>query len=1060
MTWLIDAALDRSRTVLLILALLLIGGIVSFMTIPRESAPDIPIPTIYVSVTHTGISPEDAERLLVRPLEQELRSIEGLDEIRATAEEGLAWMLLEFDTDIDIEQALSDVRERVDDAKIEFPDDTDEPTIDEVNIGLFPVLIVTLSGELPERALLRAARALRDEIEAVPNVLEAQIAGDRDELGEIIIDPLLLESYRINERDFLTLVDRSNRLVAAGALDTGAGRFPIKVPGLFQSVDDILNLPVSVKDGAVVTLRDITQARRSFVDPLGFPRLNGQPAVAIEVSKRLGENIIDAIANVKAVVEAMRPRLPGSLQITYVQDESQEIRTMLRELQNNVINAILLVMIVIVAALGLRTAALVGLAIPTSFLIGILVLSSFGLTMNIVVLFSLILAVGILVDGAIVVTEYADRKMIEGVVRKEAYALAAKRMAWPITASTATTLAAFMPLLFWPGTVGEFMKFLPITLIAVLSGSLLTALVFVPTLGAFIGKAGSGDAATARAVAQAGGSDVAAMPGLTGGYVRLLAGALHHPGKVLIAALAILVGVYAYYASHGNGVEFFPDVEPEKAQVQVHARGNLSVWEKNALVAQVEQRIQGIEGIESVYARAGGERLRQELAEDVIGINQLEFTDWQTRPAATEIFAEIRRRTAELAGILVETRAPDAGPPIGKPVQIVLSAHDPARLEPALVLILEAMRQIDGFIDIEDSRPMPGIEWEVAVDRAQASIFGADLAQIGTAIQLVTNGIKVGEYRPDDADEEIEIRARYPQDDRSIDQLDRIRVQTAQGIVPIANFIERTARPRVGQITRTDGLRTLTIKADVAPGLLADDLVTELRDRLAEAAVFEGVGVRFKGEDEKQAEASAFLSKALVVALFVMAIILVTQFNSFYSAFLILSAVVLSTVGVILGLIITGQAFGIVMGGIGVIALAGIVVNNNIVLIDTYDRLARSGLAVREAILRTGAQRLRPVLLTTVTTILGLMPMVLGVNIDFVSRAVTIGAPSTQWWNQLATAVVCGLAFATVLTLVVTPCLLMLRADLRGLWHRPEAGSGQASAPPRRAVAAGGAPEN
>ncbi|MFQ5766317.1 MAG: efflux RND transporter permease subunit, partial [Rhodospirillales bacterium] len=452
--------------------------------------PDIQIPVLYVKLSHEGISPEDAERLLVKPMEEELRDIEGVDEMRSTAYLGGANIVMEFDAGFDAGRALADVRERVDRGKPQLPDDADEPSVHEINLSLFPVLVVTLSGDVPERTLLRLARRLRDKIETITSVLYAQIGGDREEVVELVIDPAIVESYNLDAGDIIEAVDRSNRVIAAGALDTGRGRFAVKVPGLFESSEDILDMPVKVNGDAVVRFRDIGMLRPTFKDPEGFARINGQPAIALEVSKRSGENIIETIEQVRALVERERQNWPADVVVTYSQDKSTDIRTMLVDLQNNVLSAILLVMIVVVGALGLRSAGMVGIAIPGSFLAGILVLAALGFTINIVVLFSLILAVGMLVDGSIVVTEYADRKMIEGESRKAAYGLAAKRMAWPIIAATATTLAAFLPLMFWPGVVGEFMKFLPITLIVTLSGSLLMALIFVPTLGSIFGRPG------------------------------------------------------------------------------------------------------------------------------------------------------------------------------------------------------------------------------------------------------------------------------------------------------------------------------------------------------------------------------------------------------------------------------------------------------------------------------------------------------------------------------------------------------------------------------------------
>jgi len=1027
----IDAAITHSRTIITTLFLILVSGTVAFVEIPKEADPDINIPIVYVNAKLDGISPEDAERLIIRPIEQELRVIEGVKEMRSTGFEGGANVVLEFDAGFDADKAMDDVREKLDLAKPELPDETEEPTVHEVNFSLFPVLVVILSGELPERQLIGLANSLQDEIEGIPAVLKAQIAGDRDEMVEVIIDPVKLESYGIEASTVTQVMSANNLLVAAGAQDTGKGRFSVKVPGIFETVEDIMNMPVVVDGDAAVRVKDVAEVRNTFKDPKGFARVGGRSAVALEVSKRTGENIIETTEEIRRVVEEERKNWPVDLQnavrVDFSQDKSDNIRDMLTDLQNNVLSAIVLVMVVIVAVLGLRTAGLVGIAIPGSFLIGILTLAAFGFTLNIVVLFGLILAVGMLVDGAIVVTEFADRKMIEGEPRSLAYGMAAKRMAWPIIASTATTLAAFLPLLFWPGVVGEFMKFLPITLVVTLAASLLMALIFVPTLGSLFGKPGAMDDKTMKAIGAGESGDIEDVGGFTGKYIHFLKIALRHPAKVLIAAIVMLVGVQVVYATFGKGVEFFPDVEPENAKLQVRARGNLSVNEKDALMRQVENRILSMTEFQTIYTRTGKDEDSRE-AEDIIGTISLEFIDWDRRRPASEILDEVRAKTKDLVGIYIDARKQENGPPVGKPIQLQLTSRYSGLLEEAVLKIRTKLETMDGLLNFEDSRPLPGITWEVSVDRSQAAKFGADIRTIGQAIRLVTGGIKVDEYRPDDTDDEVEIRVRYPVEFRTIKQLDAIRVRTARGLVPLSNFVKRTAEPKIGTVNRVDGKKVLWVKADLKPGLLADDKVQEITAWLKTAGIDSRIGVKFKGEDEEQRKAREFLTKAFGVALFIMAIILVTQFNSFYSALLILSAVIMSTIGVFIGLLVTGQPFGIVMSGVGVIALAGIVVNNNIVLIDTFDRMKKRFGDPTEAILRTGAQRMRPVLLTTATTILGLLPMVFRVNIDFVTREIAFGAPSTQWWTQLATAIVFGLGFATILTLLVTPSSLMIRA--------------------------------
>ena len=1039
----IEAAIHHARTVLSIFVLLLISGTVAYNTIPKESSPDIDVPVIYISMHLEGIAPDDAERLLLRPMEQELTTIDGIKELKSTGYQGGGNLILEFDAGFDKDKALEDVQKAVDQARPELPADVEEPTVNEVNFSLFPVLVVNLSGSVPERSLLKLAKNLQNSIEAIPSVLEAGIAGDREELVEIIVNPELLESYGLDGVEIINFFNLSNRLVAAGNMDTGAGSFAIEVPGLFEDIYDVMNMPLKTVGDSTINVSDIAEIRRTFKDPTNFARLNGERAVSLEVVKRAGENIIRTIEDVQTIVEQERQFWPEGVEVTFTLDESKTIRTMLLDLQNNVISAILLVMIVVVWALGVRAAGLVGVAIPGAFLTGILVLFSMGLTVNIVVLFSLILSVGMLVDGAIVVTELADRKMAEGHHRKEAYAIAAKRMAWPIISSTATTLAAFAPLLFWPGIPGEFMSYMPLTMICVLLSSLLMALIFVPTLGSLVGKAGIANDPAAQQLALAEDGDLNEIKGFTGWYLSLLGVAVKFPFLILGIAVALLIGVQMAYGKLGKGVEFFPDIEPDFATVLVHARGNLSIHEKDQLVREVEQTVLGHEGIKSIYTRIGQSAQQgSELAEDVIGQLQLQFDDWSLRPPADQILDDIRRDTAAIAGIQIETQKQEDGPPSGKDVQIQISSRFPEKLDGTTEIIIEALNATGNYRDIEDSRPLPGIDWELNVDRAQAAKFGLDITTIGFYIRMVTNGLEVAEYRPDDSDDEIDIVIRHDKDRRTLDQLDRVRILAGDGkSVPINSFVERTPKPAVGVINRADQRRIVTIKANLPPGTNINAKVQDIRAWLEEnkSRLDPEVTIDFKGDDQEQRESQEFLMNAFSVALFIMAIILVTQFNSFYSAFLILSAVIMSTIGVMIGLMVTGQPFGIIMSGVGVIALAGIIVNNNIVLIDTFDHLKKTygdRMDTRELVLRTGAQRLRPVLLTTVTTVVGLMPMVLQMNIDFITREVSVGAPSTQWWVQLATAVVFGLSFSTVLTLIVTPSALMLRDRFDGMFSK------------------------
>ena len=1026
MSKIIDWAMAHGRAVMVFLLFLFVTGFAAYMSIPREANPDIAIPTIYVSMSHEGISSSDAERLLVRPMEKELRTIEGVKEMRSVASEGHASVTLEFDAGFDGDQALQDVREKVDLAKAKLPQGGEEPRVHEVNVALFPILSMTLSGSIPERQLLRVARDLKDEIEALPEVLEVEIGGDREESLEIVVDPLILETYQINFETVVNSINRNNQLVAAGALDNGDGRMVVKVPGVIENIQDLLSLPIKTVGNTVVTFEDVASIRRTFKDARGFARVNGRNAISIEVSKRVGANIIATIEQVKEIVAQRQTLWPENIKVDFILDQSGQIEDMLSDLQNNVVSAIVMVMIVIVGALGIRSSLLVGMAIPASFLAGILVIYSIGFTLNIVVLFSLILVVGMLVDGAIVVTELATRYSKEGLSSKQAFALASKRMSWPIIASTATTLAVFVPLVGWPGTVGEFMKYLPITVMICLLASLLVALVFLPVLGGMIG--GKKQAKQNIDFTQLDDVDLTSESN-NGWYARTLKLGLTHPGKVFGIAMAAIVLSYMAYFKFGLGTEFFPEVEPDSAQVLVHARGDLSIQEKDALLGQVEQRLLGLTELESIYARSFSQA-GNNMPEDVIGQIQFQFVDWKQRRSATRILADMEQMTADIPGVVLEFRKQENGPGQGKPIQLQVSGISLENIYQAVSMIRDAMENLGGLKDIEDNRPLPGIDWQINVNREAAAEYGADVRLIGSAIQMMTRGYKVTEYRPDDAEEEVDIMIRFPEETRSLDQFLDFNLQTSVGAVPLSNFVTLKPVQKTGTIQRVDAKRVITIQADVEEGVLANERLASLHKVLATKTLPLDVRIGVKGDMEEQQETGQFLATAFIISIFAMLMILLIQFNSFYQSILVLSAIVFSTSGVLLGLLITHQPFGVVMVGLGIVALAGIVVNNNIVLIDTYNELRKAGRSAFDAALITGELRFRPVMLTAGTTVLGLIPMVMSMNVDFINREVSFGAPSTQWWTQLSSAIAGGLGFATILTLFLTPCLLVLGANV------------------------------
>ncbi|MEM9098530.1 MAG: efflux RND transporter permease subunit [Pseudomonadota bacterium] len=1040
MTGLIDWCAERARMVAAFIVISVAAGYIAYTSLPKEGEPNIDVPVLYISVSLPGVSAADAERLIVKPLELEMRGIEGVKEMTGIASENHGSLLLEFDFGWDKAATLADVRDKLDQAEAEFPDDADQATIFEVNLSQFPVITISLSGDVPERTLSKVAKDLQKAIEAEPSVLEVSLAGNREEMIEVIIDPLRMESYNVTTTDLLNVVDRNNLLVAAGAVESGTAAFSVSVPGSFTAIEDVFDLPVKVNGDRIVRLQDVATVRRTFEDAQGTARYNGEKSISLQVSKRIGENIIDTVNAVRAVVAEEQakwpPPLKNAIAMDLAMDDSAHVVDMVDQLESAVATAVILVMLVVLASLGFRSSLLVGFAVPCSFLLSFGLMAVLGMSVNNMTMFGLILAVGMLVDGAIVVVEYADKRIQEGMGPMRAYSAAAKRMFWPITASTATTLCAFLPLVLWPGMPGEFMEQLPITLIFVLTASLIVALIFLPIIGGVIGRIHRALFGRKR--------EAAPEPYRRTGFGKLMSLIVLNPiGPVLALMLAFagMYGTFVYYAENNNGTEFFVETDPSRVIVFVRARGNLSNEEKDRMVAMVEKQVMEVPGIASVFAFSGEGGLRNQGDEgprDAIGQVQFELVNWRDRGPGEEILDDVRNRIADLPGIKTEIFIQAAGPVQGKPVQLELRSNNWEDLHEAARRARLKFENTEGLIEIDDTRPLPGIEWEITVDRATAGRYGADIATVGPMVQFVTRGATLDTYRPDDLDEEIDIRARFPQKDRTLATLDELKIPTDRGLVPLASFIDRQPVPKLGEISRRDAERFFLVRAEVDTTFTPSDRIVELQSWLQETGVMPPtVSARFVGDFEEQQESQAFLSKAFAGALGLMFVILLAQFNSIYNAVLVLSAVVMSVAGVFLGMLIMDQKFSIIMTGIGILALSGIVVNNNIVLIDTFREFSRS-MDRLEAIVRTAEERIRPVLLTTITTIAGLTPMMFAVSLDFTTGQVSQGAPTALWWTQLASAVVWGLGTATLLTLIVTPAALAVREwATRGVYALP-----------------------
>ena len=1015
------AAFKRPGAIIFMIMIIFGVGLNAWNNIPKQAEPDIDIPISYVSVRYSGISPTDAEKLLVKPLEKQLRSVAGLDKMTSAATEGYASVTLEFLAGEDIDLVLEDVRKAVDDAKPDLPPSADAPKITEISLSLFPILTAAIYGEVPEKLLILAARELKDKLEAVEGVLEVEVGGDREEMVEVLIDAGAMESYGLNPAMVIGLVSANNQLVTAGAIDTGAGRMALKVPGVIETIEDLMRLPIKIGNGNTIHFEDIARVRRAFLDSDNRSRVNGQSSLVLDVKKRVGANLIEVAEATREIIDAEVAIMSGDVQVNYLLDKSKNVRSTLGDLGNNVTAAVLIVMIVVVASLGLRNAALVALAIPGSFLIGIALLYNMGITLNIVVLFSLILVAGMLVDGVIVTIEYADRRIAQSVDRATAYREGAVRMAWPIIASTVTTLMVFLPLLFWPGIVGSFMKFLPITVICVLSASLLMALIFIPVLGGMFGKKASVGGAVHHSAPRS--------------YRWILKRAIQYPMLVVLFIIGFMVISFGGYFSAGLGVSFFPDVEPEQAAIQVLARGDLAADERDDLLQQAESRVLGLTGVSANYAKLGSD---EQAPRDSIGSIRTVFDDWQQRETVNTLMEQMRQRLEGVVGIKVNIQKEQAGPGSGSPIHIEVFDNDLEKAAQATNSLVSLMNEIGGFIDIKDTRPLPGIEWTIEFDRDEASRHGVSINALGNMVKLLTEGVSISEYRPDDIDDELDIKLRFPSDQRNLDHLEEIRIPTAVGeYVPLSVFAKLIPRPRGGDIERKNGKRFYSIDADVKEGLLPAKQVETLQSAVIENKIIPlSSSIIFGGENEDIAETQTFFGQAFSLSMCLMILVLMIQFNSVWQTFVTMSAIILSSGGVFLGLWLMDRPFGIVMSGLGIIALAGVVVNNNIVLIDTFNEFRAKGYGAKQAAFHAGLARFRPVLLTAITTIMGLLPMVFGLTIQFGERSILSGAPSSQWWTDLSSTIAGGLTFATILTLLATPALLVLGDNVNAWWKR------------------------
>ncbi len=1021
-----NAAIRQRSTVFALMLIIVIVGTYSYVTLPRESNPDITIPIVLVQTTYEGVASSDIESLITNPIERKLRGLKDVEEIRSVSAEGSSMITIEFVPDVDIDDATQWVRDKVDQAKGDLPNDLEnDPSILEINLAEFPILMVAVSGDVDEAMLKGVAEALEEHIEEIQGVLDVVLTGGREREVRVEVDPDRLAAYRISFNEIVSAVARENVNIPGGSIDIGQGKYLLRIPGEFTDPAQIDNVVMVVRDGKPIYFKDLATVDFTFEDATSYARLNSETTVTLAVKKRTGENIIEVTDRVFALLEVAKPMLPEGVELSVTLNQSKDIRRMVKELENNILTGLILVVSVLFVFLGLRNSFFVALAIPFSMLLSFIIIQALGMTLNMVVLFSLMLALGMLVDNAIVIVENIYRHMQEGTGRIESARAAAAEVGWPIISSTVTTLCAFFPMIFWPGIMGEFMKFLPITLIITLSSSLFVALVINPTVCAYFMRVKKGelqpDIERTRVVQM---------------YRRTLDLALRHQGATIGLAVAGLVSIVSLYALLGHGVELFPDTEPNRAFVEIKSPEGTSLDTSDSYVRIAEQVIlpemdirytTAEVGVGSSSDMGGGSSGGQSH----MGKISMEFVDRHERhESSTEVLNRVRAALSGFAGAEIKVEKEKQGPPTGATVTIEISGENVETVASLVERARALIKDVPGLVDLKDDLSRAKPEIRVRVDREKATLLGLSTADISVMVKASISGEKMGVYR--DGKDEYDIMVRLPSERReTMADIENLLVPTNTGApVPLSTVAKLELGSGYGAIRHIDQKRVVTISGNTE-GRNSNEVLFDVQSRLAGMDVPAGYRVNYAGEQEEQQKASAFLGKAFLIAIFLIALVLITQFNSVSQTFIVMTSVVLSLTGVFVGLMVTVTPFGIIMTGIGVISLAGVVVNNAIVLIDYINQLRQQGLNLHDALVKAGTVRFRPVMLTAMTTILGLLPMAVGVSFDFSSFSWEVGGESAEWWGPMAIAVIFGLAVATLLTLVVVPVLYSLFARLK-----------------------------
>ena len=1023
----IEILCNRYKATLLFFALCLGYSIFGYLHISRENMPEVKIPYISVFTILKGSSAEDVDRMITKPIERKLQGLQNVKKITSTSAFGYGLTIVEFSSDADSETCLRKVKDKIDEAKPDLPKDIEEPSINEIDVSKFPVLYVMMSGNVSKKTLIRDARALKKDIETIKQVLEVKITGDSDDVIEIVPDIAKMKVLGISADEIQGAVAKNNILIPLGKIQNNNTEFNVKLSGLVKDVEHIKNLPIRRVKSGTIYLRDIANVSAKFERPDRVARVNQGDAVVLEISKRSGTNVIDTIDAVKEIVAKKQPHLNQDIKISFSRDSSDSVKDALSDLQNNVILASLLVVLVIILSIGKKQSLIIGISIPFSFLMGMGTVYMLGYTLNIVVLFGFILAVGMIVDASTIVVENADKLVSSGVPVKKAYIQSAGRMAVPVLSATIGIIVVYMPLMFWPGIIGKFMKYIPIVIILVLSYSILCAMLVVPVVAFTIEKTKLRNLSTK--------TNSKIFEKIIPIYEKILTKVIDNPKNYVKRVCIGVVLCFVGYQFLGHGTTFFPEIEPKNISITVKNNGNMSLNQKINIAKDLETRTMATIGreVKVIYSKIGDpNETDTKITNDTIVIIDIELIHWQKRRRCDDIINDLKKATSNVAGVKIEIAKDRNGPTSAKPVELKILSQNLNIIGKYADEVFAHMSADKQFKDIDDSRASGKMEIVVDFDKNIGTLYGVSVSDLYYPLASMTKGYTIGSYRPDDVDDAVDIVIKVPQELQSLKEMENLTVYSPKlnKNIAVSNFAKFRPNRENSFIKRTDGYYSVTLTSNVGKGVVANNKIVELQKWLNKTYP-DSKEVQFVwgGDMEQQKETGSFLVMAFFVAICIKFLILVAQYNSIYYATLTLSVVVLAVAGVLVMLVITGKTFCVAMAGMGIISIAGIVVSNNIVLIDTFQELInKQKMSTREAVIKTMMSRLRPVLITTTTTVSGLIPMMFNFNIDFATLSFIVNAPSGQWWEELATTICGGVCCSLILTLTFTPAMLMIKA--------------------------------